>query len=202
MDLFLDSQFYSIGLSLCHAVLLVVQLLSHVQLFSASGTIAHHASLSFAISQSLLRLMSIESVMLSKYLILCHPLLLPSNFPSIGFFSSGSALHIRWPKYWNCSFSMSFQWIFRVDFLQEWLCCLLSLYSNFWNQEVWVLQFYSSFSNWFDWIPCNSIWICPPVFPFMQKKCWNLDGYCIQYATVLDSVKICLPVHEYRMFFP
>ena len=70
-----------------------------------------------------------------------------------------------------------------------------------WNQEVWVLQF-SSFSNWFDWIPCNSIWICRPVFPFMQKKCWNLDGYCIQYATVLDSVKICLPVHEYRMFFP
>ena len=65
------------------------------------------ASLSFTISQSLLKLMSIESVMPSSYLILCCPLLLPSIFPSITVFSNESALHIRWPKYWSFSFSIS-----------------------------------------------------------------------------------------------
>ena len=66
------------------------------------------ASLSSTISQSLLRLMSIESVMLSDHLMLCHPLLLlPSAFPSIRIFSSETTLHIRWPKYWSFSFSIS-----------------------------------------------------------------------------------------------
>ena len=66
------------------------------------------ASLSFTISQSLLKLMPIESVMPSNHLILCHPLLLlPSIFPSIRVFSNESALHIRWPKYWSFSFSIS-----------------------------------------------------------------------------------------------
>ena len=69
---------------------------------------ACQASLSFTISQSLLSLMSIESVMLSNHLILCHPLLLlPSIFPSIRVFSNESVLCIRWPKYWNLSFSIS-----------------------------------------------------------------------------------------------
>ena len=68
----------------------------------------HQASLSFTISQSLLKLMSIESVMLSNHLILYHPLLFPpSIFPSIRVFSNESALHIRWPKYWSFSFSTS-----------------------------------------------------------------------------------------------
>ena len=67
-----------------------------------------HASLSITNSQSLLKLMSIESVMPSNHLILCHPLLLPhSIFPSIRVFSNESALHIRWPKYWSFSFSSS-----------------------------------------------------------------------------------------------
>ena len=70
-------------------------------------TVAYQASLSFTISQSLLELMSIESVMTSNHLILCHPLLLPSIFPSIMVFSNESALCIRWPKYWNVSFSIS-----------------------------------------------------------------------------------------------
>ncbi|CAN0570287.1 unnamed protein product [Rangifer tarandus platyrhynchus] len=66
------------------------------------------ASLSITNSRSLLRLMSIESVMPSNHLILCHPLLLPSSiFPSIKVFSSESVLHIRWPKYWSFSFSIS-----------------------------------------------------------------------------------------------
>ena len=69
---------------------------------------ACQSSLSFTISQSLLKLMSIELVMLSNHLILCHPLvLLPSIFPSIRVFSKESVLHIRWPKYWSFSFSIS-----------------------------------------------------------------------------------------------
>ena len=76
--------------------------------FETPWTAAHQASLSFSISQSLLKLMSIESVMSSNCLILCHPLLLlPSVFPSIKVFSSESALCIRWPKYWSFSFSIS-----------------------------------------------------------------------------------------------
>ena len=71
-------------------------------------TIAHQPSLSFTISRSLLKLMSIESVMLSNHLILCHPLLLlPSVFPSIRVFSNESVLCIWWPKYWSSSFSIS-----------------------------------------------------------------------------------------------
>ena len=71
-------------------------------------TAAHQASLTFTTSQNLLKLMSIESMMPSNHLILCHPLLLlPSIFPSIRVFSSESALPIRWPKYWSFSFSIS-----------------------------------------------------------------------------------------------
>ena len=85
-----------------------VQLLSHVQLFATPWTAAHQASLSITNSQNLLKLMSIESVMPSNHLILCRPLLLlPSIFTSIRVFSNESALHIRWPKYWSFSFSIS-----------------------------------------------------------------------------------------------
>ena len=76
------------------------QLLSCVQLFVTAWTAARQASLSISNSRSLLKLMSIESVMPSNYLILCCPLLLlPSIFPSIRVFSNESALHIKWPKY-------------------------------------------------------------------------------------------------------
>ena len=86
----------------------VVQLLSCVQLFVTSWTAACQASLSFTIFWSLLKLMSIESVMPSNHLILCHPLLLlPSIFPSIRVFSNESALCIRWPKYWSFNFNIS-----------------------------------------------------------------------------------------------
>ena len=84
-----------------------VQSLSCVRLFVTPWTAACQASLSFTISQSLLKLMSIELVRPSNYLILCHPLLLPSIFPSIRVFSNESSLHIRWPKYWSFSFSIS-----------------------------------------------------------------------------------------------
>ena len=86
----------------------VVQSLSHVRLLRPPWTAAHQTSLSFTISQSLLKLMSTESVMPSNHLILCCPLLLlPSIFPSIRVCPNESALHIRWPKYWNFSFSTS-----------------------------------------------------------------------------------------------
>ena len=70
-------------------------------------TAAHQASLSFTTSQSLLKFMFIELVMPSNHLVLCHPLLLPSIFLSIRIFSNESVLHVRWPKYWSFSFSIS-----------------------------------------------------------------------------------------------
>ena len=85
-----------------------VQLLSCVQLFVTPWTAAHQASLSITDSRSLLKLLSIESVMPSNHLILCCPLLIPpSIFPSIKVFSNESVLCIRWPKYWSFSFSIS-----------------------------------------------------------------------------------------------
>ena len=86
----------------------VVQLLSHGRLFVTPWTAAHQASLSITNFLSLLKLSSIESVMPYNHFILCHPLLLlPSIFSSIRALSNESALHIRWPKYWNFSFSIS-----------------------------------------------------------------------------------------------
>ena len=86
----------------------IVQLLSHVQLYATPWTAAHQDPLSSTISWSLLKFMSTESVILFNHLIFCHPLLLlPSTFPSTRVFSIESALHIRWPKYWSFSFSIS-----------------------------------------------------------------------------------------------
>ena len=86
----------------------VVQLLSHVRFFVTPWRAPHQASLSFPISWSLLKLMSIDLVMPSSHLTLCHPLLLlPSIFPSIRVLSNELALDIRWPKYWSFSFSIS-----------------------------------------------------------------------------------------------
>ena len=85
-----------------------VQLLSRVRLFAAPWTVACQASLSITNSWSLLKLISIEPVMPSNYLIHCHPLLLlPSIFPSIRVFSNESALRSRWPEYWSFSFNIS-----------------------------------------------------------------------------------------------
>ena len=86
----------------------LVQSLSHVQLFGTPWTAARQACLSITNSQSLLKLMSIESVMPPNHLIFCRPFLLPpSIFPSIRVFSNESALRIRWPKYWSFSFNIS-----------------------------------------------------------------------------------------------
>ena len=84
-----------------------IQSLNRVQFFATPWIAALQASLSNTNSRSLLKLMSIESVMPSNSIILCYPLLLPSIFPSIRVFSNESVLHIRWPKYWSFSFSIS-----------------------------------------------------------------------------------------------
>ena len=104
-----------------------VQLLSRVGLFATPWIAAHKASLSITNSLSLLKLMSIESLMPSSHLILCCSLLLlPSIFPSIRVFSNESALHIRWPKYWSFSFSISpsNEHPGLISFRIDWLCLL------------------------------------------------------------------------------
>ena len=107
-----------------YIVVVVFQLLSHVQLFVTPWSVALQASLSITNSWSLLKLMSIEWVMPSNQLNLCYPLLLPPSIsPSLGVFSTESTLHIRWPKYWSFSFSFStsysneYSWLisFRIE---------------------------------------------------------------------------------------
>ena len=101
-----------------------VQSLSHVRFFVTPWTAVPQASLSITNSQSLPKLMSIESVMPSNPLILCRPLLLlPSIFPSSSVFSNESALHIRWPKYWSFSFSISSSSGYPglISFRMDWL---------------------------------------------------------------------------------
>ena len=126
-----------------------VQSLSHVRLFATPWIAACQASLSITNSWSLPELMCIESVMPSRHLILCHPLLLlPSIPPRIRVFSNESALHMRWPKYWSFSFSISPSnehpglIIFRMD----WLISLQSkgLSRDFSNTTVQKHQFFSA----------------------------------------------------------
>ena len=101
-----------------------VRLLSHVPLFVTPWTAAHQASLSITNSRNLLKLTSIEVMSPSNCLTLCRPLLLPpSIFPSIRVFSNESALHIRWPKYWSFSFSISpsSEYSGLISFRIDWL---------------------------------------------------------------------------------
>ena len=103
--------------------ILCVQVQSHncIQLFATPWTAAHQASLSITNSQSLLKLMYIESVMPSSHLILCHPLLLlPSISPRIRVFSNELVLHIRWPKYWSFSISPSDKYSGLISFRIHW----------------------------------------------------------------------------------
>ena len=98
-----------------------VQLIGHVQLFATPWTAASQTSLSIINSKSLLKLMSIESVVPSNHLILCCPLLpLSSIFPSIRVFSSESAICIRWPKYWSFSISSSNEYSELISFRINW----------------------------------------------------------------------------------
>ena len=124
-----------------NSFVVVAKLLNRVQLFAAPWTAAHQASMSFATSWSLLKLMSTELVMPTNCLILCRPLLLlRSIFPSIRVFSNESALHIRWPKYWNFSFNInpSKKYLGLISFRMDWLD-LLAVQGTLKS----LLQFYS-----------------------------------------------------------
>ena len=134
----------------CGCLLLLVQSLSRVQLFATPWTAAKQASLSFTISPSLLKLMSIKSLMSSNHLILCHPLLLlPFIFPSIRVFSRELVLRIKWPKYWSFSFSInpSNEYSGFISFRMEWLDLLAvqeTLTRVFSNTIVQKHQFFSA----------------------------------------------------------
>ena len=145
------------------------QLLSRVRFFATPWTAACQASLSFTISRSLLKLMFIELVMPSNYRVLCHPLLLlPSIFPSIWIFSSESALHIKWPKYWSFSFSISpsDEYSGLISFRTDWLDLLTvqgtlksplqhqnSESSILWHSAFFMVQLsYLYWKNTFDYM--------------------------------------------------
>ena len=141
-----------------------IQSLSHVRLFATPWTAACQASLSITSSQNLLKLMSIELMMPSNHLILCHPLLLPPLiFPSIRVFPNESVLFIRWPKYWSFSFSISpsneYSGLisFRVDWfdllaVQGTLKSLLQHHSSkasiLWHSAFFIVTFTSIHDYW------------------------------------------------------
>ena len=137
-----------------------VQSLSHVQLFVTPWTAAYQASLSITNSQSLLRLMSIETVMQSNHLTLCRPLLLlPSIFPSIRVFSNESLLHIWWPRYWSFSFSIS-------PF----------------NVSAGLISFRM------DWLDLLAVQGNPKSSPTPQLKSINSSGLSFLYSPALTSI--------------
>ena len=110
-----------------NSIFVIVQSLSHVWFFMTPWTAAHQGPLFSTISQNLLKLMSIESVMISNHVILCCPLLLlPSIFPSIRVFSNDLALCIRWPKYWSFSISSSNEYSGLMSFRTTGLISLQS----------------------------------------------------------------------------
>ena len=142
-----------------------VQSLSHVRLFATPWISACQASLSITNSQSTLRLTSIKSVMPSRHLILCHPLLLlPSIFPSFRVFSNESVLRIRWPKHWSFSFSISpsNKYSGLISFRMDWLDLLAV-------QEILksLLQYYSSKVS-ILW--CSSFFMVELSHLFMTEK--------------------------------
>ena len=128
-------------------------------------TAAHQASLSITNSRSLLKLMSIESEILSNHLILCHPLLFPpSIFPSIRVFSSESVLRIRWPKYWSFSYSISpsNEYSGPISFRMNWLDLLavqgtLKTLLQHRHSKASVLQ-------------CSAFFMVPLSYPYMTTE--------------------------------
>ena len=143
-------------------ILSSVQSLSRVQLFAALWTVAQQASLSIINFQSLLKLMSIESVMPSNHVILCCPLLLlPSIFPSIRVFSNESVLRIRWPKYWSFSFSISSsnEYSGLISFRMDWFD-LLAVQETLKS----LLQYHSSKASI---LRCSAFFIVQLSHPYM-----------------------------------
>ena len=144
---------------------IVVQSLSRVWFIATPWAGALQASLYITVSRSLLKLMSVESMMPSNHLILCHPLLLlPSIFPSIRVFSSESALHIRWPKYWSVSFSISpsNEYSGLISFRIDWLD-LLAVQGALKN----LLQRHSSKASV---LQCSAFFMVQILHPYMTTR--------------------------------
>ena len=134
-----------------------VQSLSRVRFFATPQTAARQASLSITNTWRLPKLMSIESVMPSNHLILCHPLLLlPSIFPSIRVFSNESVLHIRWPQYWSFSFNISpsKEHPGLISFRRDWLDLLAVINNNLYC--INILNICPELYN-FNWITIETI---------------------------------------------
>ena len=147
----------------------VVQSLSRVQLFATPWTAARQASLSFTISRSLLKLTSIELVMPSKHLILCHPLfLLPSSFPSIKVFSNESALQIWWPNYWSFSFSINLSneysgLLVRLNQGMPFGAWLFSV--GHWLSDCWEVPRQGALAE-----PEPEVWTIQPLLTYLQER--------------------------------
>ena len=142
-----------------------VQVLSRVWFFATPWTVARQASLSITNSQSLLKLMSIELVMPSNHLILCHPLfLLPSIFPSVRVFSNESVLRIKWLEYWSLTFSInpSNEYSGLISFRMEWLD-LLAVQGTLKS----LLQHYSSKAS-ILW--CSAFFMVQLLCPWLLEK--------------------------------
>ena len=155
-------------------------MLSYVRLFATPWTAAHQSSLSTTNSQSLLKLMSIALVMPSNNLILCCPLLLPSIFPSIRVFSNESIIHIRWPKYWNFSFSISpsNEYSGLISFRIDWLD-LLAVQGT----PKSLLQQHSSKASI---LRCSAFFTVQLSHPYMTtgktNLCWQSNVSAFEYT--------------------
>ena len=159
-----------------------VQSLSRVQLFVTPWTPASQASLSITNSQSLLKLMSIKLVIPSNHLILCYPLLfLPSIFPSIRVFSNELVLHIRWPKYWSFSFSISpsNEYSGLISFRMDWLDLLAV------QGTLKSLQHYSSKASI---LQCSAFFIVQLSHPYMTTG----KTIALTKQTFVDKVRSLL----------
>ena len=175
-------------------------MLSHVRLFVTPWTAACQASLSITNSRSLLKPMSIELVMPSTHLILCHPLLLPpSVFPRIRVFSSESVLRIRWPKYWSFSFSISpsDEYSGLISFRMDWLD-LLALQGT----PKSLIQHHSSKASI---LRCSAFFMVQLSHPYMTMgktialTLWTFVSKVIsQYCMISKLKKYLLPKKNYQ----
>ena len=184
-------------------LIVIVWLLSHVRLFATPRTATCQASLSFTIYQSLLKLMSIELMMPSNHLILCCSLLLlPSILPSIRVFSNELTLHIRWPKYWNFSFSVSpsSEYSGLISFRTDWFDflvvqgtlksllqhhCLKASAPSLQHLAFFMVQLSHLYMTWRGWGKVNK-YRCQR---WSKTEVWDLEQYTVLFICLFKENK-------------
>ena len=195
---------FTYGIQYKMKIIAVVQSPSHAQLSATPWTTACQPSLSFTISRSLLKFVSIESVTPSNHLILCHPFLfLPSIFPSIRVFSSESALHIKWPTFWNFSFSIShsneysgliFFFFFKLFyFLTLQYCIGFAIYQN---ESITGIHVFPILNPPPSFLPIPSLWVIPvqqPQASSIVHRTWTGDSFHTWYYTCLNAILPIIP---------